>query len=1799
MGYTLISGASRTAQAGIQSGAAGAAVASAGKGIVGKLVAFAGGPLGIALFGVNIGLSLLWGRVGRPKVERLPIRKHVLEGGIEEARYILGTRSVEFETVDSTSLPGGTYRDNHIRLIAPISEYACNNITKVWINDEEFEFERDAADSNLLVPIEGSQFKISEEKRVADGFPTRNMVEIRLKLKADGTEAASLLTTANTRWDIPDDRLYNGNPSLSVWNSRNPTSTTTSSKDPTYTCDSGFELGDDNLCYPEDRVLSDGTGDTPNQDYTNSPAIDFALEVKPFDDTWKMNGISYVQLDLFQPFFDAETGRGKLWDDVPNVRMLVEGIKFTYPGQLTPITSSNPAAILYWLDTVYAGIDTAKIDTASFTEAFNACNDEFTYRSGSVAPASSLGDNGDFYVQGTGTDRTLHKKVNNAWVSQGSISGDFDWLSNLSTAGVYKIPRYSCNLEIVSGDNIDDIREKVLATCAGVRYEVNGKIHYRVGKARAALDAINEEDIIDIEDCEPWIPIEARVNKFIGRLTQSEHNDYLPDSVPYTDSQAVTRDNETRPVDVTFDAITNDVQASNVMSVLLRQARNSGTWAILIGYLEDMKQMDYQPRDVIPINHAEYGLSNFLVEVQGVDVKDDGTVLAIVSEYKSTIYDPTLVLPEIAPRATRFPTQPLPPENPTGIKVTSESLIDNDGKVVSTMNLAWDFADVLRTDAQYRVKSPQGIWQGFTIDGNVSNHASTTNVIAETEYEIRVRHWSRRNIASDWTNGPDHTVEGDKVAPGAITNFRLTSLPLGLRAEWINPTDKDFASACVYISTSQGFTADATTLVATLNSDFFEAAGYNAGTTIYVKIRAKDTSGNLGVLSNELSVIPTPFAESGVNIFSGVDTPALTLGVNGDLYIQTTGVLWVKRNNTWINTGIDLTAAGSIIVPFHIEPTESIPIPQPPNEAVVGSIAFNTATGHYFERTIGVGGVLQWTYRGDLTGRAGEDGRGWLIHNTNTKPLDTFGMNGDYVVRPDGIWYIKEMGTWVEQGDLTGAAGSRWFTFEGQASPVGIVFGTENAKLGDFALSTTTHRYYELTLLTQSRSGWTLRGDLGAEVEGSKLIFFTAPLGTNPSLHITAMQANVGDEAINTTSAQFWEKTATPNSWILRGDLGQRITTLTTEDPPLVGGDRIGDIAISGVNTNNRKLYWWQIAEGDTSPSWVLQGVLRGPTITVDDSTITSGKIQGDLNWEDNGDITQIDDDGNSVIVRTTVTPPDELDEVDPVELPDLCKVHRLTTWPPPNTFGENGDAAFVGSAWGRKESGVWVRKTPALTTKTNAYYRIVRQLPRIHWNTPGYRALTPEAQRPGYIVIIPTSANAIAYSLNYDTDNWVRVVEMCTSGQTAPASPTGFRLLATNGLTYTATAATARVQWNAVTGATGYRLRLVPARASSAGVSTWDQTGTTLNIPGLARGVDYRLYIKTYIGTLESPEINLPINTDETSEFELPNRPASITATPSTTTQGSVSGTVFAGVATTTKPIRQTIVQVYKDGVAVSGKRSNHVGSSNVQFAFTGLAPGTGYSIRAYHNNAAGSGLTRSSSTFTMPTIGTTPTPPTTLAGVSFINMRVSFNANDTETVIVYWNAVSGATAYDWDLTPASSFVSGATLTGTVNAGTALSATAQLNNATADGTTVVFGIRPKNSGGMGPRVTSQIVIDISNLASDTNGTGARSVSGLNINTSATGFNFGFSGTSNTTNLIGYEYRIDRRRGSGAFMKIVPTTGDWTRRASTGTLVSVHFPANFFQGRGHVNEDVYLFRVRWVYSDGVGPESTVSFKVQQ
>ena len=1684
-------------------------------------------PWGAVAWGATIASSILLSKFLRPKAQEAPTREsRPLEEEVNR-RWILGKRRRVTGKLVYASIVEPTSSAKAIP-----GSYKDNHLRLIYVLSEGAigdikgvyidDSKYVALSGTPKTPTVGYDIKASEVSKWA--FPQSHTIQVRQFFAADGASQPLIQTS-----EAANRRFHNVVP-----NNQDPS---------TYTGGGIWEN------FPNDTTdyYTDNQSATPPA----NTQVPFDIEYKPWTAEHKLTGVSYVEVSLLQPFHQEDDPNDDYFRTIPRIEFLVGGLKFNTPNSpTTKVESENPIDQLYWYDTEILKIPAANIDTTAYNTARAICEETLSF------------------------DRNEIPAAVRSW---------------LGTYRTFK--KYTANHIVEEGEEKEAVHTRLLAACAGWRYEAGGKIYYNAGKERTSVLTLLDDELEDVVEVKPWPSIGERYNQITVQIPQSRAFFQKPDEFTFKDDPAFMRDGELRNIDINLECVDHPLQCYYLASVLTKQQRQSFTFSAIIPPLDNMDQLTkIRPGNKVTITNTELGLVSRECIVQSVNIRNDFRISATFKLNTDNVYSKVLRPAPLQPRGLAFSpyVRPTPPTNLISDEIAT---INKDGTVFVRLDVGWDRADSIATEVQARIKTPQGEWQPLVSNANGIS-ASLHGVEVGKTYQIRARHFSKDNIGSNWVNADENTIDGDLTPPGPITNFSATSLPGGIHAEWTNPTDLDFASICIYVSSTEGFVPSDSNLVDVLVGTMFESGGYAVGVKQYVRARAKDTSGNLGELTAEMEVTPTAIAGEGATIHTGSGEPSGNLGKSGDIYIRQdgafNGLLYRKLpppQGFWVNTGVDITATQAELVPFGIPATPSNPRPVPPEAKPIGSIAFNTATGQYWERGH-IRGIPNWIYRGDLTGAPGKNASGIITWAGSL--LATKGAEGDITLDPaTSNWYVWESGRWVLQANLKGPRGTGWRSI---ANPdLTLRYG---ARQGGLLLDETTGSYYRYDG-TDTQVIWTLVGDL----QGDKIVFYDAPDGTNPlasnpdsvvrAPYITDSDFTIGASAVNTRSAEVWTKTSTGSSprsdnWTKQGDLGNGKVTLTDGDPPTIDGVKIGDITIANALSNNKKIYEWKIdttkVPPDTEPSWVFVGYMRGFQLSVGNA-FDSSAITGDLILDGNGDIVKKTDTG-TMVEGTTRTPPLDTRKPDVESLPANCRVYEVSQTPP-SSLGQDGNAALTGPSWWQKANGSWSQQTTDLVYgKSNGFILWLETNPGISFNTPGYRATVVEANRPYVLNIHPSDSTAWAYA--YDTSSWTKVATLCSGVVVNTLTGvSNFRRTSTNEST------SVTVAWNADPGVDSYDLSISPVLSAGLSASNFNvgKAVTTYTISGLSRGTTYTVSIKKKKGTQTGPETTLSFRTSVDPSIELPNQPASVTVTPSQTVQGRVEVAWTAGAITATKPVTGWVIQFRRSNGTI---KTQGAGAASRSFTVLGVPAGTGTTVRIYAANSKGGGPYRTSASFTVPTI--TPAP-TALQPPRFLNLFMIFNANDTEEIRAIWAPVTGATQYSYDISPNIHIAPGG---GGVRGDITTPQKDFPLLASADGVEHTVTITAKDATRESNSITGTITPNIDNLGADNTGSGARAVTGMEIEVPASltqNVHVTFVNTTNREMLLRLDWWLTRVRGS---LRSTLTSEMQAPLTTSRTRVLVQITPSTFTS--HMTGDTYTFHAQWVYSDGAGPVSTIAFR---
>lgn len=668
--------------------------------------------------------------------------------------------------------------------------------------------------------------------------------------------------------------------------------------------------------YPDGTVM-DPTGNT--KDYGKwTEWTPWSIDYPTWGSEHKLDGVSWVAVKLTQTEYGQDLEK-RLFTRVPNIEFLVKGIKITWPGQTTKTWTENAAALRYWWETERRGRPATAIHQGDFTAAYDLCDLPVTV----------------------------------------SLPAGYEGFNATSM-------RYSINGMVESGDDVSRVETNMDAAWAGQVVEAGGMLRFRPGGIRPATSSIvlTDKNIIDGPVTRPWPGLQERVNAVNTEILQSREHEWTSLSLPeYVDAEALTRDGHKRPAQVRLEYVANPIAAGRLQATNLRRQRESLRVQFTVMPGENFEHMEHVPTEVVKLTSSELGLTEQLMEVERVEYREDWSVNLTLREVLDGTYADTLVLPSLLPRPIRLPAEDTAP-NVSGLESDEIAETGEDGVTIIHLVVTWNTAAALFTEVEIREKVTSGDeneWESGSTNGNRYRVGS---VVKGSTYEIRARHVNPYGVAGDWSNVIENTIDGDLMPPGPPTEFALTAVLSGYRATWEIPTVSDFSSCCVY----QGSTnvLDDATLVANVAADYFQQIGLSAS-EVFVWVRAKDRSGNLGKAAGPLSVTPA-VVEEGAVFIGGADEPAADVGTDGQFYVQEDGRVWLKTAGAWIYTGLDFTDPGERLYTFAASAGGSPPadLSPPPTD---GDIAFNTTAAEVWERSSG-----SWAGPKDLNGPPGPEG---------------------------------------------------------------------------------------------------------------------------------------------------------------------------------------------------------------------------------------------------------------------------------------------------------------------------------------------------------------------------------------------------------------------------------------------------------------------------------------------------------------------------------------------------------------------------------------------------------------------------------------------------------------------------------------------------------------------------------------------------------------------------------------------------------------------------------------------------------
>lgn len=421
-----------------------------------------------------------------------------------------------------------------------------------------------------------------------------------------------------------------------------------------------------------------------------------------WSDAHRVNGKSWVYIRLNQPSYRNVNDR--LWTQFPDIQFLVQGLKFTWPGQDTPAWTDNAAAIRYWWLRERRGIPDEAIDLPSVRAAIAICDEVITV----TLPDSHM--------------------------------EDFD--------NTFK--RFTINGIVTSDENNRDVQEEMDFAWQGHVVEFDGRHHFRPGISSsetgdAAIVApitghIMPTDILDIPRIQPAPALQDRINEATISLLQSSAHEYLVyDIAPVIDQPSRDRDEVVLSNDLGQRLfVNNPIAAGWLLAIFLRRIRSSAVLTYSLRPSSGMTWMRLVPGDFVRVTDPELNLADFLTRVITVEIGQDLRVSVTLSEYSLDTYDFTLVLPPLQPRV--LAPRPASVPAPSNLELTQTFVGTSDGIIRWTITATWD---TVVHQTELSLTGPGKRQEATALSGEYSFDVETPGT-----WTVAARHVSRAGLVS-------------------------------------------------------------------------------------------------------------------------------------------------------------------------------------------------------------------------------------------------------------------------------------------------------------------------------------------------------------------------------------------------------------------------------------------------------------------------------------------------------------------------------------------------------------------------------------------------------------------------------------------------------------------------------------------------------------------------------------------------------------------------------------------------------------------------------------------------------------------------------------------------------------------------------------------------------------------------------------------------------------------------------------------------------------------------------------------
>lgn len=457
----------------------------------------------------------------------------------------------------------------------------------------------------------------------------------------------------------------------------------------------------------------------------------------------KLSGVAYS-------YFKLEYDRDAWPTGIPTITAEIKGRKVLDLRTDTWGWSDNPALIIYdyLTNTRFGrGIDAAELDTDSFIDAANYCDQEI-------------------YIE-----------------TQASVPPD------VPSAGVTQA-RYACDAILSPEDTTLDNLKVLLGTCRGFLVFSGGLYRLKLDKPETASFALTEDNIIG-----GWNILlensQSRLNR-VHAQWRDRNNKYQDDYAILESATYLAADQgEILEAKIDLPATTNAYRPIQMAGMVLRQSR----YSLQVELTCTIEGLQVEVYDVVTVTHELPGWDGELFRVMAITLESQDVVRLQLQQYADEVYDLDNQNDEDSPPPTNLPDPRLVP----GVEVFEIylfSTVAGDGSTRDYIQPVWRSTYDSPNLEAFRLRwRPVGTdpWQfiELPIDAVYSEgigqryQTIDIDIYRGTLYEIEIRCVNRLGVEGEaYTN--DTILIGSLIpaAPGKPTSVRAAGYVSGNVITW-------------------------------------------------------------------------------------------------------------------------------------------------------------------------------------------------------------------------------------------------------------------------------------------------------------------------------------------------------------------------------------------------------------------------------------------------------------------------------------------------------------------------------------------------------------------------------------------------------------------------------------------------------------------------------------------------------------------------------------------------------------------------------------------------------------------------------------------------------------------------------------------------------------------------------------------------------------------------------------------------------------------------------------------------------